>query len=80
MSKDSDVPIPGREGAPDAPSEPDDEVLVDEEHDTITRNEESGVGPGAGESPIVRVTTPVQHEKADETTQHPTLRDDEDTP
>lgn len=79
MSEESSaVPTPGREAAPEAPSEPADDVVIDEDHDTITRNEESGVGPGAGESPIVRVTTPVQHEKEDDTTRHPSLRDDED--
>ena len=69
------VPTPGRDAAPDAPSDPESGVTVDEESGTVTRLEESGVGPGAGESAVVRVTAPVQREQ-DEATRHPTLRDD----
>jgi hypothetical protein len=65
------TPTPGTEAAPDDASEPADGVTVNEDG-TITKREESGVGPGAGESPVVRVTVPVQHEE-DEVTQHPTL-------
>ena len=70
------VPTPGREAAPESPSEPEDDVSVDEGSDTVTRNEESGVGPGAGSSPIVRVTAPVQRAEGD-VTRHPTMRDDD---
>jgi hypothetical protein len=70
------VPTPGRDAAPDEPSDPQANVTVDEESGTVTRAEESGVGPGAGASPIVRVTTPAQHQKED-ATRHPTLRDDD---
>lgn len=73
------VPIPGREAAPDSPSDPPaegaDGVTVDEQDGTVSRREESGVGPGAGESPIVRVTAPVQRAKGD-VTRHPRLRED----
>lgn len=76
MSDQGAVPTSGREAAPDAPSEPEDEVNVDEESGTVTRLEESGVGPGAGESSVVRVTAPVERQD-DDPTHHPTLRDDE---
>ena len=70
------VPDPGTEAAPDSPSEPRDGVEVDEDQGVVTRLEESSVGPGAGESAIVRVTTPVQREDDEATrTRHPTLRD-----
>ena len=68
------VPEPGTQAAPDSPSEPQDDVELDDETDSVTRSEESGVGPGAGESAIVRVTTPVEHE-GDPATKHPSLRD-----
>ena len=70
------TPIPGADGAPDSTSDPNGgEVEVDEHAHTVTRKEESGVGPGAGAGPIVKVTAPVQRE--DETpTKHPTLRDE----
>lgn len=68
------VPVPGTEAAPDAPSEQEDDVDLDDEHGVVTRREESGVGPGAGESAIVRVTTPVERED-DPATKHPSLRD-----
>ena len=69
-----DVPVPGRRGAPETTSDPDADVDLNEQDDTVTRDEESGVGPGAGAAPIVCVTAPVQHED-DERTAHPTLRD-----
>lgn len=70
------VPTPGHDAAPDAPSDPESDVTVDGDSGTLTRSEESGVGPGAGESPVVRVSVPLQREKG-ETTRHPTLRDDD---
>lgn len=70
------VPTPGRDAAPDTPSDPESDVTVDEESGTVTRAEESGVGPGAGESPVVRVTAPVQRAEGD-VTRHPTLRQDD---
>lgn len=70
------VPDPGAEAAPDSPSEPQDDVEVDEDQGVVTRREESSVGPGAGESAVVRVTTPIQREDDEPTrTRHPTLRD-----
>ena len=69
------APEPGRDAAPDSPSDPDSGARVNDDG-TITRVEESGVGPGAGESPMVRVTAPVQKERED-ATEHPTLRDDD---
>ena len=70
------VPHSGTEAAPDSPSEPRDDVEVDEDHGVVTRREESSVGPGAGESAIVRVTTPLQREDDEATrTRHPTLRE-----
>jgi hypothetical protein len=68
------VPTPGREAAPESPSDPEDGIQIDEDHGTITRREESGVGPGAGESAIVRVTTPV-----DRTAEAETLLEDSKT-
>ncbi|MBV8526977.1 MAG: hypothetical protein JOZ75_01540 [Candidatus Dormibacteraeota bacterium] len=67
------VPEPGQ-AAPDSPSEPQDDVELDDERGTVTRREESGVGPGAGESAVVRVTTPVERE-GDTPTKHPSLRE-----
>lgn len=69
------VPVPGTEAAPDAPSDPRDAVELDEEQGVVTRREESGVGPGAGESAVVRVTAPVQRKGDGARTQHPSLRD-----
>lgn len=69
------VPEPGTAAAPDSPSEPRDDVEVDEERDAVTRHEESSVGPGAGESAVVRVTAPVEHAEDEAKTRHPTLRD-----
>ena len=70
------VPDPGAEAAPDSPSEPRDGVEVDEDQGVVTRREESSVGPGAGESAVVRVTMPIQREDDKATrTRHPTLRD-----
>lgn len=69
------IPEPGSAAAPDSPSDPQDDVKVDEERDVVTRHEESSVGPGAGESAVVRVTAPVEHEGEDEATRHPTLRE-----
>ena len=71
----SGVPTPGREGAPDSTSDPDGgDVSVDRAKGKVTRKEESGVGPGAGEGPIVKVTAPIERED-DDPTQHPTLRE-----
>ena len=74
MASERNVPEPGRDAAPESPSEPADDVQVDEEEGTVTRREESGVGPGAGESAVVRVTTPVQRQKG-RTARHSTLRE-----
>lgn len=68
------VPTPGRDAAPDVPSDPESEVTVDEETDTVTRAAESSVGTGAGHNPVVRVTAPVERQH-DEPTRHPTLRE-----
>lgn len=66
------------DAAPDSTGEAIDEhVHTDEESGTVTRREESGVGPGAGNAPVVRVTAPVQRE-GDEVTKHPSLRKDEE--
>jgi len=68
------VPEPGKQAAPDSTSEPQDDVELDSEHGAVTRRQESSVGPGAGESAVVRVTTPVERE-GDTPTKHPSLRD-----
>lgn len=61
---------------PDSSSEGiDPAVAPDEDTDTVTTREESRVGPGAGDNPVVKVTAPVQHED-DAVTKHPTLRQD----
>ena len=66
-----------RQAAPDSSSQGvDADVEVDEEAGTVTRLEESGVSPGAGEAEVVKVTAPVQRE-GDQVTAHPTLRDGE---
>ncbi|MBV9101223.1 MAG: hypothetical protein JOZ46_03805 [Candidatus Dormibacteraeota bacterium] len=67
-----------RDAAPDSTREGiDEQVQADEAGDTVTRREESGVGPGAGNAPVVKVTAPVQRED-DDVTKHPTLRDDDE--
>lgn len=68
------VPEAGRQAAPDSTSEPQDDAELDIEHGAVTRRQESSVGPGAGESAVVRVTTPVERE-GDTPTKHPSLRD-----
>ena len=68
------VPRPGTEAAPESPSEPQDDVQVDEDRGVVTRREESSIGPGAGESAVVEVTTPLE-QAGEEPARHPTLRD-----
>lgn len=68
------VPRPGRHGGGDATSQGVDAAEVDEQSATVTRLEESVVGPGAGEGEVVKVTAPIQRQ-GEPVTQHPTLRD-----
>ncbi|MFN2582988.1 MAG: hypothetical protein ABR498_09645, partial [Candidatus Dormibacteria bacterium] len=68
---DRNVPLPGRDPAPDDIADPNAGVSVDEDSDTVTKSDESGVGSGAGEKPIVKVTAPVEHE-GDDPTHYPT--------
>jgi hypothetical protein len=64
-----------RQAAPDASSQGvDEQVQPDETDDTVTLRQESSVGPGAGNAPVVKVTAPVQHEEGNDVTKHPTLR------
>jgi hypothetical protein len=70
-----DVPEPGHAAAPDGTSQGMEPAVASDSGETVTHLEQSSVGPGAGESEVVKVTSPVQHED-DEVTSHPTLRDD----
>jgi hypothetical protein len=64
-------PDPGQEAAPDATSEGVDPRVVPE-GDEIERVAESASGPGAGESELVKVTTPRDVDDED-IPRHPTL-------
>jgi hypothetical protein len=64
-------PDPGQEAAPDASSEGVD-ARVAPEGDEIERVAESSTGPGAGESELVKVTTPRAVDDED-IPRHPTL-------
>lgn len=76
MSDEKEPGEPGDAGgAPDPSTQGvDSDVQRDPGSDTVTTTQESPLGPGAGESPLVKVTAPVQRE-GDEVTTHPTLRD-----
>jgi hypothetical protein len=67
----SELPDPGRVAAPDATTEGVDPAVTPSGEE-LERVAESGVGPGAGEADLVKVTTPRDVRKED-VAHHPTL-------
>lgn len=68
---DTDLPDPGQVAAPDATTEGVDPAVTPS-GDELERVAEAGVGPGAGETDMVKVTTP-RDVRRDDVARHPTL-------